>query len=246
MSPNKPFRTKPVSERVVRLVGEGAAKVGDWHKTARFFARGSTKRLYRKKESGYPKNLLLEHGNVVSIIEGGDRLEAKRRFWEMKIIHELFPENTVRPRGVIHRKLPNGKDIIEIHVDEVPVHEALRKYQESLAERQLPGHDPKSPLLNDCLESVYANLGKISQVGLEMKSAGVNMELNPTNLSLHNPIKPIFLEPYLHKENFGYFKLDINQVRTQVQKYMQQKNYPLEKAKKVNDYFDALERIASM
>ena len=228
-----------------RIADRNASLVNTWLQTAKFFARGGYSRVYRKKESNYPVKVLHANGELVKIVPFIGRTEAKALFWEMKIVHELFPENTLRPRGVISRTGSGNICYAEVHMDEVPVHKGLKKYQETLAEDQSERHT-YSYEERERLHRL-TRLEKVGKLSREMEEAGIDSHIweNPTNVSVANPEKPVFFEPgFLRRHSpstIGYNGILGSQQK--IIQYMKAKKIPKTKQKKVLGYFDNLLRL---
>jgi len=227
------------------LAERNAGLADKWLSSARFFARGEAKRVYRKKESSYPIRAIIENGNVVKVfhlLNQNGREKAKQIFWEMRIIHELFPQNTLKPRGVFYRKPLNQRAFVEVHVDEVPVHHELAKYQELLAREQTAGHISGVQEVRDAYEVYYSKGAKMMELMKEMESAGIVNDNSFSNISLHDPNKPVFFEPSLFS---GYNKLNlqtIQQKEEQVLAYMRQHKHPPQKIRQIQNYFENLRK----
>ncbi len=169
----------------------------DWFSKARWFARGTYFQVFRKKETNYPTKFLLYKGNLVKICER-ILFPAKTYFYEAKLIHELFPENTVRVRAV-REDMTNGMNLIEIHMDAVPVHEELKEYQELLANSNSSGHRWRNAKAQVCEKVMQKHLQTIDPIAQRMRIMGLAPNIdNPTNVSLANPQKPIFIEPKIN------------------------------------------------
>ena len=174
--------------------------VHKWFKSARFIARGTKAKLFEKESSNYPLQELIKKGKLVKVICKSNLREGKLTFLEMKLAHALFPENTVNPIGF---RMSQGlfRSLTEIHLDPVRVHKELADYQAKLAECQYPlGHN-RSLVEWGVMKRTYAEKGHVAQrLALEMLDAGINVDLfqgNVTNVSLHDPKKPVFFEPQI-------------------------------------------------
>jgi len=181
-----------------RVLRKSSRDFFSWFAKAKWDARGATTKVYDKVKSTYPRKYLLNHGNLVKVICKSSRRESKIVFWEMKLIHALFPEYTLLPRAVRYNDTL-GRGLAEIHVNEVPVHKELASYMGALQRKQSFGHDRELKEYKAC-EDAQSEWGEFAhKVSSKMAEAGIRSAIdeNPTNVSLANPHKPIFFEPYL-------------------------------------------------
>ncbi|MBU0636284.1 hypothetical protein KKE06_04635 [Candidatus Micrarchaeota archaeon] len=154
-----------------------------------------------------------------------------RIFYEQKIIHALFPKNTPRVRAV--RRIPDSQ-VVEIHMDEVKVHPALKAYQDMLIHSEEPKHHWGSREAKRNDGAVLRHHGKILEVEKEMRGAGIKANFeNNANVSVANPKKPVFIEPqivnilklakYLRKARLTPAK------RAQIQRWLERLTNPTNK-----------------
>jgi len=175
-------------------------KVHKWFKKAKFVARGARAKLFEKESSGYPLQEMMDKGKLVKVICKSNLREGKLTFLEMKLAHALFPQNTPNP---VDFRLSRGvfRSLTEIHLDPVPVHKELVAYQNKLSESQYRfGHNRKLPEWG-AMKKVYAEKGGVAhEIATKMLGVGINVDLfhgNITNVSLHDPKRPVFFEPQI-------------------------------------------------
>lgn len=179
-----------------RVLVDEAKRMHKWFLKSNWFARGGDARVYRKHESKYPVGFFKDRGDLVKVYKNVGF--AKFSYWSLKIAHELFPENTVRPRAL--RYNAHAKRA-ELHVDEVPVHKELLVYQSGVAKKrpEPSTHNIKLRKSPDypVLELFQKKQGRVAEELTEkMARAGLysGFTENATNVSLANPAKPIFFE----------------------------------------------------
>jgi|GEM_PF-1875655 len=193
----------------------------EWFRKVIPFARGANARVYRKS-GAYPMNILLGRGDIVKVYPNYSmHIKVAQQFWIFKIAHELFPEHVPKVSGYI-----TTKNTQELHMKEVPVHKELERYQDMFTKREGPYHVEGSPEYEACWDKFLACKPSIDRAERKIRQAGFEPKNeNPTNLSLANPKKPIFLE-------IGLFDNDA------LIRYTQK--LPEEKRKRVINYFKRL------
>ncbi|MDD3159502.1 MAG: hypothetical protein PHQ98_00865 [Candidatus ainarchaeum sp.] len=120
-------------------------------------------------------------------------------FYESKLIHLLFPENTININAV---RFDNKLKQYEVHSDRVPLHFELDEYMEHITptdkNSSSSGHKFKSFYYKN-MEDAY-NLAKKSVLPVEkkMRDCGIRpgvRDENHSNVSLADPKKPVYFEP---------------------------------------------------
>lgn len=118
--------------------------------------------------------------------------------------------------------------MIEVHIDEIPEHRELEKYQELLSRKQEATHLFESREYAELTKFLKGKYTVAKKISAHMESAGIITRLheNCANCSLKNPNQPVFFEPvinlsqvdllYKHIENS---KLD-NSEKTKVKKWL--------------------------
>lgn len=157
-----------------------------------WFAKGAFKRVYDKKKSRYPKtNFFYNRGRVVKV--GYFLLPAKARYYELKIIHLLFPKSTIQPHGAINMTKTTYP---ELHCKK----ERLSKQHKEIMQRKKTGETITINNFKPRDKSTNKPMQKIMQKMLEKGiDPGVENDLNVNSTRSKNPK---FLEPnfsdYVH------------------------------------------------
>ncbi len=170
-----------------------------WFDNAQFIARGANAKLFNKQESSYPLEKLYGIGDVVKVICKSNPREALLTYFEMKLVHALFPENTINPLAM-RFNVGLFRGLTEIHMDMIPVHPELEIYQKMLGDTQARWHNRKSAEWNEC-QIAYQERGSIAKLlANRMLEIGIDVDLfhdNKTNVSLFDPEHPVFFEPQI-------------------------------------------------
>jgi len=214
-----PIAKKKVSTKVSRDQREWLK----WKKSAELFARGKWARVYRKKETGYPRTYHSSKGNLVKIYS--DNKSYRQIFWGLKIAYALFPENVVKVRAF--RKTTSKYQ--EIHVEEVPLNKELIGYLDLL--KRTGKHDFNSPEYKKLLRVTKKSKKEIDAIDNILEKAGFERTENASNISLADPRKPVLIEPeIINPERLVDFILD--------------SGLPIRKIRKILNYFERWQKAS--
>ena len=156
-----------------------------------------------------PRRLFFnERGDLVAHRLGDGRGKPVRaKFYELKIIRELFPKNVPRIRGV--EELVNGS---LLHFNEVPLNPELKEYMRLLLHEkgttQIKGHEYESHefLIHEAKvkknKVIRALTRQMHGLGIDSHSSIYMLKPlvifptgNASNVSIANPHAPMFFEP---------------------------------------------------
>jgi hypothetical protein len=186
-------------------------KFDEWQESKKAFARGRLKVAYDKEGRGSNNRFFDRRGNMVLRRLGDESSRpAIAKFYEMKIIHALFPENVPRIRGV--EELANGA---LLHFDKVPLNPELKSYMDLLLQMRgkanVKTHNYDSHEFMMHHDMVRKNQ-VVRDITCQMRSMGLDthssiyslrpLNIRPTgnesNVSVANPRVPVFFEPRIN------------------------------------------------
>ncbi|MBT4192531.1 MAG: hypothetical protein HOE11_04440 [Candidatus Diapherotrites archaeon] len=169
----------------------------DWIAERRPFARGQYKVAYTKDGRWIGNRFFDKRGNLVMHkLDSVHGKSAHAKFWEMKIINDLFPRNTPKIRGM--EEMLRGA---LFHFDAVELNPELKNYMGRLVDifpkGEIGAHSRESNTYVVHAEKVHGNMC-VRAIGDRMYAIGIDDNVffgNASNVSVANPNVPVFFEP---------------------------------------------------
>jgi len=173
---------------------------GKWEMRRKPFAKGVYKKAY-VKGTDFPAGVLFKHKGEI-VLRGKSEYSKKTpvmRFWEMRIIHELFPHNV--PKIKAAESLRDGQYLL--HFDYFPPNPELEEFMENMirgdswfAAIKRHGKKVRQDKKVSSIDAEMKRMGIRPSIGLDPRNDKLPINGgNVTNVSIANPEKPVFFEP---------------------------------------------------